>query len=133
MGEEQLELGLEQTYHSYFVLTFPKFRALRHLGKVGMGLLLKRLRQQGFKQSLLLRLPNGPYSPFGDDGRAALRGSNLQAMFGALAQEVACRFDRGGERVFRADLSRRSSGALLQKGRLGGEFIFISGQDAPCV
>ncbi|HLE92417.1 MAG TPA: hypothetical protein VI753_14790 [Anaerolineales bacterium] len=38
-------MGINQHIHSYFMFTFPKFRAVRHLGKDGMGLLPERLTQ----------------------------------------------------------------------------------------
>jgi len=45
-------LSTNKNIHSYILFPFPKFRAGRHLGKDGMGLLLERLNQHGLKQPL---------------------------------------------------------------------------------
>jgi len=50
-------LGIYNYIHSNFTFTFPKFRALRHLGKDGMGQSCKTLRQRTLKQ--IIHLPRG--------------------------------------------------------------------------
>jgi hypothetical protein len=32
-------LDFDKYFHGYFIFTFPKFRARRHLGKAGMGVI----------------------------------------------------------------------------------------------